>query len=100
MNSRLKKLIEKILELRVEIPQIRQSILNDIVEQYKVYEDIYKIEEAKLELANKTLQETAELDAQIGRIQSTCNHLSTTYYPDASGNNDSSTVCDLCGKEV
>ena len=29
-----------------------------------------------------------------------CLHLATTYYPDASGNNDSETYCDLCGKEV
>lgn len=30
----------------------------------------------------------------------TCTHIETTFYPDASGNNDSYTSCDLCGKEL
>ena len=33
-------------------------------------------------------------------IQASCPHASTTYYPDPSGNNDSSTVCNVCGAEV
>ena len=36
---------------------------------------------------------------QIKNIQCSCSHPSTTYCPDASGNNDSSYVCDFCGFE-
>ncbi len=33
-------------------------------------------------------------------IQKECKHYSKTYYPDASGNNDSYTECDVCGKRI
>lgn len=33
-------------------------------------------------------------------VSASCNHYQTTYYPDPSGNNDSSITCDICGKEV
>jgi hypothetical protein len=33
-------------------------------------------------------------------VQLECPHYLTTYYPDPSGNNDSSTQCDICGKEL
>ena len=41
-----------------------------------------------------------KLSVELEEIQSKCLHESTTYYPDASGNNDSSTICDICGKEL
>lgn len=33
-------------------------------------------------------------------IQDSCTHLATKYWPDASGNNDSTTQCLICGKEI
>lgn len=35
----------------------------------------------------------------ISKIQKECSHTRETYYPDPSGNNDSSYTCDICGKE-
>jgi hypothetical protein len=32
--------------------------------------------------------------------QNECKHEHTTYHPDPSGNNDSYTECDWCGKEI
>jgi hypothetical protein len=32
--------------------------------------------------------------------QTKCTHPKTTYHPDPSGNNDSFTKCDVCGKEL
>ena len=36
----------------------------------------------------------------IIEIQSKCKHQLTKYVPDASGNNDSYTYCEICGKEL
>jgi hypothetical protein len=36
----------------------------------------------------------------LKKAQMECQHGKTTYHPDPSGNNDSYTECDLCGKEI
>lgn len=35
----------------------------------------------------------------IARVQATCTHPVYTYFPDASGGNDSYERCEICGKE-
>jgi len=42
----------------------------------------------------------AVLNATLAGIRSRCPHPDVTYYPDASGNNDSFEVCELCGAEA
>ncbi len=42
----------------------------------------------------------AQIELRLRKIQQKCPHLETTYYPDASGGNDSETRCDLCGAEI
>lgn len=39
------------------------------------------------------------INSRIADIQKKCPHPKTTYYPDASGNNDSCYVCNVCGLE-
>ncbi len=51
-------------------------------------------------LEDKHRSDIKELKKHKTEIQAKCNHYSTTYYPDASGNNDSYTECDVCGKEL
>ncbi len=41
-----------------------------------------------------------EIGLDLRRIREACKHWQTTYYPDPSGNNDSSTTCDICGKDL
>ena len=41
-----------------------------------------------------------ELGEDCLKLQKACLHKATTYYPDASGGNDSETVCDVCGKRL
>ncbi|HNV97497.1 MAG TPA: hypothetical protein PKL13_04330 [bacterium] len=36
----------------------------------------------------------------LKEAQNNCSHPSTTSFPDPSGNQDSSTECDICGKEL
>jgi hypothetical protein len=38
--------------------------------------------------------------AEMAMLRSKCRHLATFYTPDPSGNNDSSTTCLSCGKEL
>lgn len=40
------------------------------------------------------------LKEELHDAQLTCKHEKTTYYPDPSGNNDSWTECNICGKEL
>lgn len=35
----------------------------------------------------------------LSKIREECQHYEVEYYPDPSGNNDSSYVCQLCGKD-
>lgn len=37
---------------------------------------------------------------ELKDLQDQCPHINTKYYPDASGNNDSSTECQDCGAEL
>ena len=51
--------------------------------------------------AKKAFEEKLiEIDKKTKELQKTCLHESTNYCPDASGNNDSHTYCNLCDKEV
>lgn len=36
----------------------------------------------------------------VTEIKKRCTHPTTTYFPDPSGNNDSYTQCDVCGRET
>src|SRR5579883_206214 len=42
----------------------------------------------------------ASVGSEIASIRSDWRHWSTTYYADASGGSDSSTICDICGAEL
>lgn len=57
-------------------------------------------ERKKVEAEQDYVDILADLNRSIRGIQQTCDHPIITRYPDASGGNDSSTVCDVCGKEV
>ncbi len=69
----------------------------------KVDDLTYKLGSLKKEKdsAKKIFEEKLlEIDKKIRELQKVCPHESTHYCPDASGNNDSHTYCDICDKEV
>lgn len=41
----------------------------------------------------------ADVEAKIRDARDLCGHAITRYFPDPSGNNDSTTICEICGKE-
>ena len=40
------------------------------------------------------------LEKDFSEARSKCKHWATTFHPDASGNNDSFSTCDVCGAEL
>jgi hypothetical protein len=54
----------------------------------------------ELEEVNRHAAELERLHGKWVDLTKRCSHHETTYYPDASGNNDSETLCDICGKSL
>ena len=67
--------------------------------QNKIKNEIEAVHVLMEEADHRHENEIAALQIKIREIQQTCPHPHQTYYPDASGNNDSSYYCDDCGKE-
>lgn len=93
---------------------ISKALLESLVRKHGtntglIYADIEKYE--KIRKAIKTItdkqhqaRETCEqtiknLQKETQTILETCDHPDTTHHPDPSGNNDSYTSCNICGKE-
>lgn len=72
----IKKIQEYIVGIRNSIYQLRQEMSAEH-SHHNEMEKVFKV----------------RLDA----IQKRCPHVSSTHYPDASGNNDSSDICNDCG---
>lgn len=95
---------------------MQQFILNKLIEKFPTktleelketiarIEDIgtalYNIEYSRKEIEKQYQNNIKEVENNVRRIQHMCKHELTEYYPDASGNNDSSTECLICGKEL
>ncbi len=75
--------------------------LFDVQEQVK--RTRYAVSSAKEEKEKERHKYESNLraiDNKISILREGCLHFQTTYYPDPSGNNDSHTECDICGKEL
>ena len=59
-----------------------------------IYVDALEKLDAEYKAKRDALKQT------LREAQAVCKHEKTTYHPDPSGNNDSYTECDVCGKEV
>jgi tRNA(Ser,Leu) C12 N-acetylase TAN1 len=65
------------------------------------------LKQEAIELANKREKAQKQFEEELKSIErekaafiESCCHYSTTYHPDASGNNDSFETCDVCGAEL
>lgn len=52
----------------------------------------------KSDILSEREKELNEVEDSIQELQERCPHYEITYFPDASGNNDSSSRCDTCEK--
>jgi transposase-like protein len=60
---------------------------------------VRELEKQRVLLAKRFDAEMKSLDERIAEQYELCPHSSRTYYPDPSGNGDSSYTCDICGFE-
>jgi len=58
----------------------------------------HQLQLQKLEKEYRNEQRIA--NTELEKTQALCKHESTTYFPDAAGGSDSSTICDICDKEL
>lgn len=90
----LNKLIEKFpTQTLAELKPILEKIEN-------IRTKLRMIKFDKQRILNEYKEDMEGIEIGIQQIQKSCNHELTKYYPDASGNNDSSTECLICGKEL
>jgi len=61
---------------------------------------IKTLEEAQYVENKRHEAELQRIDLALQSAQARCTHPLTDYYPDASGNNDSRTDCQVCGKTL
>ncbi len=66
----------------------------------KTKKDYELLLEEETEIEKRHKEERKQWKQKLIKLQNNCEHISTKYYPDASGNNDSSTFCNICHKEL
>jgi hypothetical protein len=83
---------------------LEQTVAEYIAERYdevlSLQRDLKMLDRAEQEAIDAHEAKLREIYGRRQHIQCACTHPSTTYHPDASGNNDSHTECDICGVEI
>lgn len=81
-----------------------QMLSEYIAERFEEVKDtqgrLNKLGQERKEEEDKHRLAIAKLDKEVRDVQASCTHPLTTYHPDASGNNDSHTECNICDLEV
>lgn len=77
-----------------------QYIADRLNECERIVKDLWRIENKRNELIVEYNDAFKALGVEVKEVREKCPHYVTTYYPDPSGNNDSETTCDICGKEM
>lgn len=95
----IKKDIEK-LGLEIKPLEIAKKIVAAMTKAESTKNSILDYENEIEKLAAKHKNEVSAIRSRISELRKSCGHEDTTYYPDASGNNDSYTECNICGSEV
>lgn len=80
------------------IAKLTTADIAEKVLKYQVIKRKISICQKKILQAEKDWQEVCrKIRSEVSSIQQDCDHPVTTFYPDASGGNDSATCCDVCG---
>lgn len=93
--------INKLVNNAVRGGEDAGQIVSDFVQKEREIKRVLNnIHNGKNRIMEEYKNKIAELNREICETQKDCPHLETTFYPDASGNNDDDTICDWCGKEL
>jgi len=88
--------IKQLLDHGMNSSQLVEALNHDVM-----IRQLRQIEEDKYEQLNKKfIEDRKQIQERIKGIQRECQHYETTYYPDASGNNDSCYCCAACKSEM
>lgn len=79
---------------------VEEFVARILDDQEKLAADIQKHYEDEEQMTTRHDNEAIESIKRVNILKLRCPHYETTYYADASGNNDSSDTCDLCGLEL
>jgi len=64
----------------------------------KIVIEVAELEQIRDTEKQEFREKMLDIDKRLTDIRNKCPHPLTKYYPDASGNNDSTTECLICGK--
>lgn len=99
------------------MPALKKETIRDLVKAYKgddlagfLHDAFANISKTKAKIRELQKDEQTEAErhklalSEISKlrrdVRNECLHYESTYTPDASGNNDSSIDCDICGKTL
>lgn len=91
------RLIDKLFEGSYPTKDI---VKKELDYAYRIANARLKYEQSIATLEKKFREEKMKLKEKLNKDISLCKHTIRTRHPDPSGNNDSYTSCDICGKEL
>ncbi len=89
-------MLDKLLKVLIKDDNVLE-LINYHKQIDRELRQLYHQEEKAKQECNEKL---GKIRTERYRLQEKCQHLAKTFHPDASGNNDSETICDICGKEL
>jgi hypothetical protein len=94
--------IQKLVNISLQngVEDVGEVISKTVEEEKRIKSRIQVITGVKNDYMAEVKHQIEELNKQIREVQGQCPHIETTYYGDPSGGNDSTTLCDWCGKEL
>lgn len=103
-NTRI-KLIESLINIYNNKQDKKQQSLAEFIDhQLRVTQELYLAQEEiikrKTFIEKQYKADMKNIDDSYKQLIKKCEHPLTTYHPDPSGNNDSTTLCLICGKEI
>lgn len=100
-KTQIETIVKSILSNIKEDNQVNiASIIADELAQIEIIKkEKFDIQQSILKIRNKADEDVRSLQKQFTNLQTRCKHHLFSFYPDASGGNDSCHICDICGKE-
>jgi hypothetical protein len=94
--------IQKLVNISLQngVEDVGEVISKSIEQEKKIKSRLAVVIGVKNDYMAGVKHQIEELNKQIREIQGQCPHTETTYYRDPSGGNDSTTLCDWCGKDI
>jgi DNA-binding transcriptional regulator WhiA len=77
-----------------------EYMANRLKEIQSIAQQIHYLQDKQYKIKAEYQNALSECGKELFEIQKKCKHESRKFHPDASGNNDSWTSCEICDKEI